>query len=79
MQREIVGIMRETGWSPIYCRRLSLRRAVPSKPLWALLLHKEICDDNLANNGGVFINFWFYEKTYHNGLRYVGIYLRTRK
>ena len=43
--------MRETGWSPIYYRRLFLRRVVPSKEL---LLQREISDDNMAYNGGVY-------------------------
>ena len=42
--------MRETGWSPIYCRRRFLRGAAPSKKL---LLHEEIRDDNVAYNGEV--------------------------
>jgi hypothetical protein len=46
--------MRETGWSPIYCRRRLLRRFAPSKKL---LLHAEMCDDNAAYNGEAFISF----------------------
>jgi hypothetical protein len=42
--------VRETGWSPIYCRRRLLRRFAPSKKL---LLQKEISDDNAAYNGEV--------------------------
>ena len=45
-----VNKMRETGWSPIYCRRRILRRVVPSKKL---LLQGEIPDDNMAYNGEV--------------------------
>jgi len=41
---------RETGWSPIYCRRRLLRRFAPSKKL---LLQRETSDDNAAYNGGV--------------------------
>lgn len=46
--------MRETGWSPIYCRRRFLRRVVPSK---FLLLQREISDDNMAYNGEVYVTF----------------------
>ena len=42
--------MRETGWSPIYCRRRFLRGVISSK---LLLLHAVMCDDNVANNGGI--------------------------
>ena len=42
--------MRETGWSPIYCRRRFLRKFAPSKKL---LLYRVICDENAAYNGGV--------------------------
>ena len=40
--------MRETGWSPIYYERGFLRRVVLSKKL---LLHGEICDENVTHNG----------------------------
>ena len=46
--RELGSDRRETGWSPIYCRRWILRRFAPSGPARALLLHIEICDDNVA-------------------------------
>ena len=46
--------LRKTGWSPICCRRRNLRRSAPSK---ILLLHGEIRDDNVANNGETFISF----------------------
>ena len=52
--RELGLDRRETGWSPIYCRRRFLRRVVPSK---FLLLQREISDDNMAYNGEAFI--WF--------------------
>ena len=42
--------MRETGWSPIYCRRRFLRKVAPSKQL---LLCIEMCIENVAHNGGV--------------------------
>ena len=42
--------MRETGWSPIYCRRRLLKRFAPSKKL---LLRAVMRDDNAAYNGGV--------------------------
>ena len=42
--------MRETGWSPIYCRRRLLRRFAPSKKL---LLCTEMCIENVAHNGEV--------------------------
>ena len=41
---------RETGWSPIYCRRRLLKRFAPSKKL---LLRAVMRDDNAAYNGGV--------------------------
>ena len=47
---------RETGWSPIYCTRWFLRRFASSRPFRALLLHEEICDEKVANNGEVSIN-----------------------
>ena len=40
--------MRETGWSPICCRRCCLRELFPSKKL---LLLRVIEDDNPTNNG----------------------------
>lgn len=48
--------MRETGWFSIYRGRRFLRRFVPSKQL---LLHREICDDNVAYNGEVYVSVWF--------------------
>ena len=51
---------RETGWSPIYCRRRYLRGVVPSK---VLLLHGVIRDDNSANNGGILNNFMVVDNT----------------
>ena len=42
--------MRETGWSPIYCRRRILRGFDFSK---ILLLQKVISDDKVANNGEI--------------------------
>ena len=42
--------MRETGWSPIYCRRRLLRRFAPSKKL---LLCAEMRIENVAHNGEV--------------------------
>ena len=42
--------MRETGWSPIYCRRRILRGFDFSK---ILLLQRVISDDKVANNGGI--------------------------
>ena len=42
--------MRETGWSPIYCRRRLLKRFAPSKKL---LLCTEMCIENVAHNGEV--------------------------
>ena len=48
--RELGSNRRETGWSPICCRRWFLRRFVSSK---CLLLQKVISDDNMANNGGI--------------------------
>jgi len=49
--RELGSNRRETGWSPICCRRWFLRRFNSSK---CLLLQKVISDDNVANNGGGF-------------------------
>ena len=46
--------MRETGWSPIYCRRRLLRRFAPSKKL---LLCTEMCIENVAHNGEAFARF----------------------
>ncbi len=42
--------VRETGWSPIYCRRRLLMRFAPSKKL---LLRTEMCVENSAYNGEV--------------------------
>ena len=52
--RELGSDRRETGWSPIYCRRRFLRGVIFSK---VLLLHRVICDDNAANNGEILIVF----------------------
>ncbi len=41
---------RETGWSPIYCRRRLLKRFAPSKKL---LLCAEMRIENVAHNGEV--------------------------
>ena len=54
MLRELGSDRRETGWSPIYCRRRFLRGVIFSK---VLLLHRVICDDNAANNGEILIVF----------------------
>ena len=54
MPQVIADTMRETGWSPIYCRRRFLRGVIFSK---VLLLHRVICDDNAANNGEILIVF----------------------
>ena len=50
MVRELGSDRRETGWSPIYCRRRLLRRFAPSKKL---LLRAVMRDDNAAYNGEV--------------------------
>ena len=54
MVRELGSDRRETGWSPIYYERGFLRRVVLSKKL---LLHREICDENVTHNGEAFICF----------------------
>ena len=46
--------MRETGWSPICCRRCCLRGVFSSKKL---LLCEVIRIENSANNGEIFINY----------------------
>ena len=62
--------MRETGWSPIYCRRRFLKRLVPSKKL---LLCLETNIENATHNGEAFICFWFenyiYVRSSHNIIR----------
>ena len=50
--RELGLDRRETGWSPIYCRRRYLTRVVPSKKL---LLGGEIPHDNTAYNGEAYV------------------------
>ena len=60
---------------PIWCGRCCLRGVAPSKKL---LLHRVICDDNLANNGELFINFVSVDNhNFHRSENYGTIYLRT--